>query len=248
MRLSRKRAIITGASQGIGAEIAKAFAREGASVALVHRSSGKHEDPVAKSIVESGGDASSVHADVSDPASVKRAFSTAGRRLGGLDILVNAAGFSDARLWKAGIRKARLDDWKAVFSVDAFGTFLCSQAAIKQMKRGSIINVASTPAVSGDSDGLVYAAAKGAVLSMTRMLAKELAPDIRVNCMVFGSIETGWVNWLDARDAANYRKAIPMKRFGTPSDAALLATYLASDESSFMTGQAIVLDGGEVMR
>jgi 3-oxoacyl-[acyl-carrier protein] reductase len=117
------------------------------------------------------------------------------------------------------------------------------------MKRGSsVVNVGSTPALVGDTEGLVYASAKGAVISMTRMLAKMLAPKTRVNCMAFGSIETTWVEWLDRRQAKSYREAIPMGRFGKPSDAANMALFLASDESSFMTGQVIVLDGGEALR
>jgi 3-oxoacyl-[acyl-carrier protein] reductase len=116
------------------------------------------------------------------------------------------------------------------------------------MKKGSaIVNIASTPALFGDSEGLVYASAKGAVLSMTRMLARMLAPKIRVNCMVFGSFETGWLEWLDDKQIRSYRSAIPLGRFGSPADAAQLALFLAGDESSFITGQAIVADGGEVM-
>ena len=139
--------------------------------------------------------------------------------------------------------------WKRVFAVDTFGTFLCTQGAANLMKRGgSIVNVASTPALSGDSEGLVYASAKGAVISMTRMLAKSLAPRIRVNCMAFGSIGTTWVDWLDKDQVRRYIDAIPLKRFGTPKEAADLALFLASGESSFITGQVIVLDGGEVLR
>ncbi len=139
--------------------------------------------------------------------------------------------------------------WKRVFAVDTFGTFLCTQGAVRLMKRGSsIVNVASIPALVGDNDGLVYASAKGANISMTKMLAKSLAPRIRVNCMVFGSIRTTWVDWLDQEQAKSYLQAIPMKRFGTPKEAANLALFLAGDESSFMTGQVLVLDGGETMR
>ncbi|HMD79243.1 MAG TPA: SDR family oxidoreductase, partial [Nitrososphaerales archaeon] len=142
-----------------------------------------------------------------------------------------------------------LDMWRKVFAVDAFGTFLCTQGAARLMKRGgSIVNVASTPALSGDTEGLVYASAKGAVVSMTRMLAKSLAPRIRVNCMAFGSIKTTWVDWLDEDQVRSYLDAIPMRRFGKPSEAADLALFLASDESSFITGQVVVLDGGEILR
>jgi 3-oxoacyl-[acyl-carrier protein] reductase len=249
MRLSGKRALVTGASSGIGAEVARLFAKEGAQVAINHRSGAPHPEKVLKSIKAAGGRAVAVHGDVSDERSVDRIFAEVEARLGGLDILVNAAGVSDGSLWNLPVEKTPLEAWKKVFAVDAFGTFLCTKGALRLMKSGSsIVNVASTPALAGDQEGLVYASAKGAVVSMTRVLAKSLAPKVRVNCMAFGSIKTGWVEWLDKGKLRSYLSAIPMKRFGDPSDAASLALFLASDESSFITGQVIVLDGGEVLR
>jgi 3-oxoacyl-[acyl-carrier protein] reductase len=249
VRLEGKRALITGSSQGIGAEIAKRFAKEGAYVVVNHRPSADHEESVLMSIRRSGGKGLAIHSDVSDPSSVDAMFAEIRRSLGGLDILVNTAGLADSRLWNLSVSRLTLDMWKRVFAVDTFGTFLCTQGAANLMKRGgSIVNVASTPALSGDSEGLVYASAKGAVISMTRMLAKSLAPRIRVNCMAFGSIGTTWVDWLDKDQVRRYIDAIPLKRFGTPKEAADLALFLASGESSFITGQVIVLDGGEVLR
>ena len=213
-----------------------------------HRPTKSHTDPVVDSIIKAGGRASAVHADISDPARVTEMFDRIKKELGGLDILVNTAGLSDSRLWNLGVSQITLNMWKRVFAIDAFGTFLVTQGALRLMKPGSsIVNVASTPALSGDTEGLVYAAAKGAVISMTRMLAKTLAPRVRVNCMVFGSIETTWVDWLNKSQLRSYKAAIPMGRFGTPKDAAELALFLASDESSFITGQVVVLDGGEVL-
>ncbi len=249
MRLAGKRALVTGSSQGIGAEIAKLFAREGATAVINHRSGEAHPEPVLSSIKSAGGKAIAVHADVADPSSVAAMFGEVKKRLGGLDILVNTAGLSDRTLWNLSMAKTRLDMWKRVFAVDAFGTFLCTQGAVTLMKRGSsVVNVASTPALVGDTEGLIYASAKGAVISMTRMLAKMLAPKTRVNCMAFGSIGTTWVDWLDKEQAEAYKAAIPMGRFGKPEEAAKLALFLASDDSSFMTGQVMVLDGGEALR
>jgi 3-oxoacyl-[acyl-carrier protein] reductase len=249
LKLKGKRALVTGSSQGIGAEIAKLFAKEGATVALSHRPASSHADPVLASIKESGGSAFMVHGDVSDPSSVAAMFHQIKEKVGGLDILVNTAGLADRRLWNLSLAQTKLEMWRRVFAVDAFGTFLCTQGAAALMKRGSaIVNVASTPALVGDTEGLVYASAKGAVISMTRMLAKMLAPKIRVNCMAFGSFETTWVDWLDRSQVESYRKAIPLKRFGRPVEAARLALFLAGEESSFMTGQVLVLDGGEAMR
>lgn len=249
MRLQGKRALVTGSSQGIGAEIAKLFSKEGATVVVNHRSKNPHPEPVMGAIKRAGGRALVVHGDVSDPASVNEMFAEIKAELGGLDILVNAAGLADRSLWNLPLEKTTLAMWQRVFAVDTFGTFLCSQGAAKLMKRGSaIVNIASIPALVGDTEGLVYASAKGAVLSMTRMLAKMLAPKIRVNCMAFGSISTTWVDWLGREQAESYRSAIPLGRFGRPSEAADLALFLAGPESSFITGQVVVLDGGEAIR
>jgi 3-oxoacyl-[acyl-carrier protein] reductase len=249
LRLSGKRALVTGSSQGIGAEIAKLFAREGATVAVNHRGGKPHRETVLDSVRRGGGKAFAVHADVSDPQSVDAMFGEVKDRMGGLDILVNAAGLADGGLWNLKFADVKLEMWRRVFAVDTFGTFLCSQGAARLMGRGSsIVNVASTPALVGDTDGLVYASAKGAVVSMTRMMAKMLAPKIRVNCMAFGSFETGWVDWLDEEKLKSYKSAIPLGRFGRPSEAADLALFLGSDESSFITGQVIIIDGGEALR
>ena len=249
MRLSGKRALITGSSQGIGAEVARVFAKEGAAVVIAHRKGARHPEGVLNSIRRRGGNALAIHGDVSDPESVEAMFAEIKDRLGGLDILVNAAGASDRSLWNLSLDRTKLEMWEKVFAVDAFGTFLCVQGAARLMRNGSsVINIGSTPALVGDTEGLVYASAKGAVISMTRMLAKMLAPRIRVNCMAFGSIDTTWVEWLNRDQARSYREAIPMGRFGRPEEAANLALFLASDESSFITGQVIVLDGGEALR
>ena len=249
MRLDGKRALVTGSSRGIGAEVAKLFAKEGATVVLSHRSGKPHSEGTLDSIKKAGGKALVVHSDVSSPSSVDGMFSEIKDELGGLDVLVNAAGVSDRKMWNLSLAETTLEMWQKVFAVDAFGTFLSSKGASELMgEGGSIVNVASTPALVGDTDGLVYASAKGAVVSMTRMLAKMLAPRVRVNCMAFGSFETTWVDWLDESQLDSYRAAIPMKRFGKPSEAAALALFLASGESSFMTGQVLVLDGGEALR
>ena len=240
--------MVTGAARGIGAEVAKTFAAEGASVLVNYRSSAGEADGVVRSIRRAGGTAFAFRADVSDPADVAALFAEAKDRLGGVDVLVNNAGLSDGGIWNAKVREITLGMWRRVFAVDSFGTFLCTQAAVKQMRRGgSVVNVASTPAIAGDVGGLVYASAKGSVVAMTKMLAKELAPRVRVNCMVFGSFGTTWVDWLSPSDAAAYRSSIPLKRFGRPSEAASLALFLASEESSFITGQTVVIDGGEVL-
>lgn len=247
MRLKGRRALVTGSSRGIGAEIARVFASEGAEVVVNYRSSSSEAMSVVEEIARGGGRAIAVKADVSRPEDVSSLFREVESSLGGLDILVNNAGLADPRIWNAELGELSLEMWQRVFAVDTFGTFLCSQRAASIMKAGgSIINVSSTPAISGDREGLVYACSKGAILTMTRMLARILAPSIRVNCMVLGSFETTWTDWLSKEQLSYYLSGIPLRRFGKPRDAANLALFLASDESSFITGQGIVIDGGEV--
>jgi len=249
LRLAGKRALVTGSSQGIGGEIARLFALEGATVVVNHRAGTKHSETVVDSIRRAGGKAVAIHADVSDPSDVAEMYGEIKARLGGLDVLVNTAGLSDSTIWDLKLDKITLEMWRRVFAVDTYGTFLCTQGAVKLMSSGSsVVNVASTPALVGDTEGLVYASAKGAVVSMTRMLARMLAPRIRVNCMAFGSFETTWVEWLRKDQKDSYRKAIPLGRFGRPREAAELALFLASDEASFITGQVVVIDGGEAIR
>lgn len=247
MRLKGKVALVTGSSTGNGASIARAFAKEGADVVVHYRKSGAEAKEVVSSIRRLGRDSVALRADISNPAESRSMFREVKRRFGRLDVLVNNAGLADGRIWNAKLPDLDRETWLRVFSVDVFGAFDCVQNALPLMRKGgAIVNVSSTPALSGDDQGLVYACGKGAVLTMTRMLARSLAPAVRVNCMVLGSIRTGWLDWLDQRAMEGLRSSIPMKRFGEPEDVASLAVFLASDDSSFMTGQGLVLDGGEI--
>lgn len=248
MRLKGKRALVTGSSRGVGAAIARAFAEEGSYVIVNYRTSESDASNVVRSIKERGGEALAFRADISDVDDVRKLFSFIYDNLGGLDVLVNNAGYSDSRIWNAKINEITPDMWQSVFSVDVFGSFYCSQRAVSIMRDGGcIINISSTPAIAGDVEGLVYACAKASVLAMTKMLAKMLAPRIRVNCMILGSIETGWLNWISNERREELLAAIPLKRFGKPEEVANLAVFLASDESSYITGQGIIIDGGELM-
>lgn len=247
MRLKDKVAVVTGSSTGNGAAIAVAFAREGADVVVHYRSSEKEAKKVVSAVRKAGRDSVALKADISVPEENKAMFSRVKERFGRVDVLVNNAGLADGAIWNAPIDKITREMWERVFSIDVFGAFDSAQNAVKMMpKGGAIVNVSSTPVLAGDTQGLVYACGKGAVLTMTKMLAKSLVPKIRVNCMILGSIKTGWLNWFDKAAADALRSSIPMGRFGEPSDVANLAVFLASDESSYMTGQGIVLDGGEV--
>jgi len=247
LRLKGKVAVVTGSSTGNGASIAQAFAREGADVVVHYRSSEAEAKKVVAAIRRMGRESVAIKADISVPEENRAMFGRVEQKFGRVDVLVNNAGLADGGIWNSGINEITWEMWLRVFSFDVFGAFDCAQNAIRLMPEGgAIVNVSSTPVLAGDTQGLVYACGKGAVLTMTRMLAKTLAPKIRANCMILGSIRTGWLQWFDKAAVDALRSSIPMGRFGEPADVANLAVYLASAESSYMTGQGIVLDGGEV--
>jgi 3-oxoacyl-[acyl-carrier protein] reductase len=247
-KLEGKIALVTGSSRGIGAAIAKKFGEEGAHVIINFRKSKEEADKVAQSIIRKGGSAETIMADVSSEEQVREMFLEIKNKHKRLDILVNNAGLSDGAIWNLPLEDTDIKTVQRVFSVDSFGTFLCSKFALGLMKRGSIVNISSLPALVGDREGIVYAFAKGSVISLTKMLAKYLAPKIRVNCMILGSFRTSWIEWLSEKQLKEYVKSIPLGRLGTPEEAANVALFLASDDSSFITGQSIVVDGGEAMR
>jgi 3-oxoacyl-[acyl-carrier protein] reductase len=247
LRLRGKVALVTGSSTGNGASIAQAFAKEGADVVVHYRSSNAEAKKVVAAIKKMGRKSVALKADISVPEETRSMFREVKRKFGRVDVLVNNAGLADGMIWNAPIEEIDREMWLRVFSVDVFGAFECVQNALKIMPDGgAIVNVSSTPVLAGDTQGLVYACGKGAVLTMTKMLAKTLAPRIRVNCMILGSIKTGWLQWFDKAAVDALRSSIPMGRFGEPEDVANLAVFLASAESSYMTGQGVVLDGGEV--
>ena len=239
---------MTGSSKGIGAAIARKFAAEGASVVVNYRSSEADAKELVRRIRRGGGEAVLIRADVSQKADRGALFREIAERFGRLDVLLNNAGVSDAKIWNSKVSQITPEMWPKVFGVDVYGTFFCSQQAMPLMKRGgSIINIASTPVLVGDTQGLVYACAKASVFTMTKMLSRMLAPKVRVNCMILGSIETGWVDWLDKRTLEGYRSSISLRRFGKPEEVANVAVFLASEESSYINGQGIVVDGGDVL-
>ncbi|MBI3854390.1 MAG: SDR family oxidoreductase [Planctomycetes bacterium] len=234
--LKGKAALVTGGSRGVGAAIARAFAAAGARVAINYRRSRAEAEASAASF-----DGVAIQGDVGRDA--ERLVGAVAKKFGRLDLLVNNAGHSDPAAWTDDLGAVTDELWDRVMETDLRGTFRCSRAAARVMKKGKIINVTSIPALTGEREGIVYSIAKAGVLGMTKSLAMNLAPRIQVNCMAFGSIETGWVKWLPPAMRRGYEAAIPVGRFGKPEEAAELALFLAGND--WVTGQTYVLDGGE---
>ncbi len=250
MRLQGKRAVVTGASTGIGRAVARALAMAGASVVVSYRRTHAEAETCVAEIRDAGGVAHAVQADVTNLEDIARLVEAAANLLGGIDTWVNFAG-ADI-LTGAG---AELDDCtklQQLISTDLCGTIHCCWAAapyLAAQTTGSIINASWDQALTGmgGRNPEMFAAVKGGVTGFTRALARSLAPKIRVN-----EIAPGWIATLFAERAMNpeYRAQViadtPLARFGTPQDVAYAAVYLASNEASFVTGQTLMVNGGLV--
>jgi 2-keto-3-deoxy-L-fuconate dehydrogenase len=252
-RLDGKRALITGAGSGIGAAIARLFAEQGAQV-IVADVQADAADRVTASIADQGGAAYALVLDVADEVQVRAAFDRVANQHGRLDILVNNAGVSHV----GNILETSLEDWERVLRVNARGVFLCARDAVRLMlqqepQSGVIINMSSAAALIGIERRLPYSASKGAVLAMTRSIAMDFVDQgIRCNAICPGTVHTPFVEGYIKRSFPGQEDAVrqtlharqPIGRMGRPEEIAAAALYLASDEAAFVTGSALVIDGG----
>ncbi len=245
-RLSGRVALVTGAGRGIGRAIAQRLLEEGANVLLVDIDRDAVED--AADEYRQFGETLAHVADVADEAAVQRAVQTCAERLGGLDVLVNNAAKSDPETGP--IETLARRDWQAMVDTNLTSSFLTVKHAATHLRRrsGAIINIASTRALQSEPHTEVYAACKGALVALTHALAISLGPDIRVNAILPGWIATARYEPRGEREQPALRERDhaqhPVGRVGEPTDVAALAAYLAASESSFITGQAFVIDGG----
>ncbi|MGH9773335.1 MAG: SDR family NAD(P)-dependent oxidoreductase [Candidatus Acidiferrales bacterium] len=248
-RLSGKVAFITGGGTGIGRACALLFAREGARVAIAARRRAPL-DAVAKEISALGGEASVTTCDVTNRASVEAALRSVVARFGGLNIVVNNAGAVLAKT----AEETSDEDWHMLLEANLTGTFYVSRAALPELRKsggGSIVNIGSILGIVARKERAAYCAAKGGVTLLTRAMALDHAADgIRVNCICPSLIETDLAKQSLSRAAdpvaarRERESEFPIARLGQPEDVANLALFLASDESSWITGAALPLDGG----
>lgn len=239
--------LITGGSRGIGKAIALQFSSQGLSVAVNYISNKSAADEVVKMIEGGGGSAVTVQGDVTKPNDVERIFAETAESLGPVEILVNNAGIiSDSLLMRMSD-----NDWDSVIDLDLRSIFLCTREAIRTMVRsrwGRVINIGSVVGLRGNSGQANYAAAKAGMVGFTQSIAKEVGSrNITVNCVAPGYVETDIVEDLpkDLKQAIMDR--VPIGRFGYPEEIAGMVGFLASDAASYVTGQAIAVDGGLVI-
>jgi len=244
MRLPDKKAVITGAGRGIGRQIALRFAAEGAHVVIADL---RIEDAraAAAEITAAGGKATAAYVDVGDAASVQKMIEAASAAFGPLDILVNNAG--------VGLNKPFLTttqaEWDLNLRVNLTGTFLCGQAAARVMVAnggGRIVNIASISGQRGGVGRSAYGASKGGVIALTKIMAVELAPlQVRVNAVAPGPVDTDQSRATHtAATRRSYLERIPMNRYGTADEIASGVVFLAADDSGFVTGHVLNVDGG----
>jgi 3-oxoacyl-[acyl-carrier protein] reductase len=248
MNLNDKVAIVTGAAQGIGRAIAEALARRGADVVVADLNVEKAEATAKEIAADTGRRAIAVQVDVADNASAKAMIDRAIAEFGRIDILVNNAGTTRDNL----IMRMKEADWDLVLNVNLKGAFNCSKAAIRPMMKqhyGRIVNITSVSGLAGQAGQTNYSSSKAGLIGFTKALAKEVGSrSITVNAVAPGFIETALTADLpqDLKDWAI--QMTPVGRFGKPEDVANAVAFLVADESSFITGQVLSVDGGMVMQ
>jgi len=247
MNLNGKVALVTGASRGIGREIALELARSGANVVVNYAGNEKLALEVVSEIQSLGRESFAIRADVANSDDVQNMINETISRFGALHILVNNAGITRDNL----LMRLKEDDWDAVLDTNLKGAFLTIKAASRQMMKqrtGRIINITSVVGFSGNGGQTNYSAAKAGLVGLTKSTAKELASrNITVNCVAPGFITTDMTDQLSDEIKQELQKQIPLARLGEPKDIAKAVAFLASDDSSYITGQTIHVNGGMYM-
>lgn len=247
-RLKGRIALVTGAGRGIGQSIALRLAQEGASV-IVNDIILKNAESVAENIKKIGQDSLAIYADISKPEDVRQMFEQIKTRFGSLDILVNNAGCTQ----NVSVLEMKDEDWDRILKINLYGVFYCSKAAIKLMIPNNYGKIVSISSVAGKQGGGVwgaahYSAAKAGIIGFTKKLAKEVAQyNITVNAVAPGVIEIPIENKKRLKVKADVAKKTPIGRQGRPEEVAAAVSFLSSDDSSFITGETINVNGGLYM-
>jgi len=243
-RLKDRKALVTGASRGIGRAIAVGLAKEGCDVAVNYHSSGKQARDVVKEIKGLGREAIDVKADVASEADVAKMAKTVKGSLGPIDILVNNAGVHQhLKFWELSIK-----DWNDVIQVNLTGPLIVTQAFVEDMKeseQGTIVNISSIIGLTGTDHEVHYAASKAGILGMTKSMALELGPyGITVNAVAPGWIDTDMTADFTGPEADEFLSKLPISRVGRPEEIAGAVVFLASKDAAWMTGSTIHVNGG----
>ncbi len=244
--LSGSVALVTGASRGIGAVIARRLAEAGVKVGVNYLSSPESAEEVVSSIISAGGEALMVEGDVSQEEPAKSTVQQVVSNWGRIDILVNNAGINRDRL----LLRMHTDDWDQVIQVDRLGAFLCTRFVMPHLikqRSGRVVNISSVVGISGNPGQANYAAAKAGLIGFTKSVAREVASrNVTVNALAPGYITTGMVDKLSEAAREKILSRIPMGRFGVAEDVAEAVVFLCSKGASYITGEVLTIDGGMI--
>lgn len=244
MIFAGKTVLVTGGSRGIGKSVALAYGAKGANVVVNYTSNPQKAEEVVAEIKALGVEAMAIACDVSDDAAVEAMVETIEKDFHVIDILVNNAGVTRDGL----LIRMKDSDWDQVMDINLKGTYLCTKHVGKKMlkrKAGNIVNITSVVGLTGNAGQSNYSASKAGVIGFTKSIAKEFSSrQIRVNAVAPGFIATDMTEKLSQEVIDTYKKAIPLGRMGDPEDVAKAVLFLSSDQSSYMTGQIITVDGG----